>query len=705
MVRARAIRSVGIRAGLLLLASSAACSNAGLADVDPPPGALHSGGAGAGAGAAGQGGAPPVTPAPERGPPGAQLFVPDQVLQIHLTLSAADRTLLEEHGDDEVYVPAQATLSGTGLGTVELGEVGLRHKGAYSLHHCWDDNGGVRTRMGTCQRLSYKLKFDEYQPDVRLDGLKRLNLHASSGDDTRLHELIAYETFRAFDVDAPRTAIAQVYVNGALEGLFIAVEAIDGRYTKAHFPEGGGDGNLYKEIWPSPALQTGPLREALTTNEELGDVSAFRAFASAVAGSSADSFASTMASWVDLEHTLRYIAVDRALKNWDGIMAFYAPSTPHNFYWYHDSGGSGRFQLIPWDLDNTFWEFDPYMAPQDWVSAPPVPDWNVEPSDCNERSIWSAGNSEGITPPRCDRFLGHLARTHWSRFEEVAAELLEGPFALSHLQQRAHHYRDLLRPIIAADPLLVEHRWLSEVQAFDTTLADSVDDFRAFVSRGLSTEQAGPALTEAVLDRGLEVALSNGFEFTSGSPGTAPAGTFDYGAEGTTVATQLNGIGAIAGEYDLRFDFTFTRQPGVYDEWVNFGYATVGGQEVDIRGKSTLVLSLRADRTRNVRIRLNSPAYEDAFGDVWSEFGVNVPVTTTSTTVELPLDSFAYPSWARDEWTAGQGWTGSDAEAAGLVRSRFTGLIFAPSATTNGNGELVAVSETGFLQVDDIRLE
>ncbi len=705
MVRVRAGCGAGLTGGLLLVAV-AACDTVPLDELRGSAGSTSDtapGSAGTG-GAAGQGNGS-ADPAAQGSLPGAQLFVPDQVLQIHLTLSAANQTLLEEHGDDEVYVPAQASVTGTGLGTLELGEVGLRHKGAWSLHHCWDDNGGVRSREGTCERLSYKLKLDEYQPKTRLDGLKRLNLHASSGDATRLRELLAYETFRAFGVDAPRTAIAQVHVNGVLEGLFIAVEAIDGRYTKAHFPAGGGDGNLYKEIWPSPALDAKALRSALATNEEEGDVSGFQAFASAVAGATEQGFASAMSSWVDLEHTLRYIAVDRALKNWDGIMAFYAPSTPHNFYWYHDSGGSGRFQLIPWDLDNTLWEFDPYMAPAQWVSAPAVPDWNEQPRDCSARPVWSADNPQRITPPRCDRFLDRLARTHWSRFEQVGGELLDGPFALRELLQRVRHYRTLLRPLVAADPLLDEQQWRLEADAFESSLAGAVSDFRAYVERGLTheqTESAPPAW--AVVDQGLDVALNNGFEFTSPGPG-APTGAFAYAAEGSSVVTLLNTSGPIAGEHDLRCNFTFTRQPGAWNEWVNFGYATVEGEEVDLRDKTSLVLSWRSDRPRNVRVRLDSPVYSETFGGVWSELGVDVSVTTTTSTLVLPLVSFSYAPWARAGWTDGQGWTGSDEAAAKLVLSRFTGLIFAPSATMDEAGELASASETGFLQIDDIRLE
>ncbi len=427
---------------------------------------------------------PPIPPEPL---PGAGVFVEDQVLEIHLTLAPADQASLEANGDDEVYVPAQASITGTDIGQVQLDQVGMRHKGAYSLHHCWND-AGVRSYEDECAKLSYKLKFDEYAADARLDGLKRLNLHAASGDATRMRELIAYSTFREFGVDGPRTAIAKVHVNGSFEGLFIAVEALDGRYTKAHFSEGGGDGNLYKEVWPRSGLSSTRLAASLRTNEDVGDVSAFIAFGNAVGASTQATFAANMRQWVDLEHILRYIAVDRALKNWDGIMAFYSPSSPHNFYWYHDVGGSGRFQLVPWDMDNTSWDFDPYMDPQSWVTAAPVPDWNEEPTNCSPRSVWDTSGNLSITPPRCDRFLDLLAETHFDRFQSAADELLAGPFDPARLVAKVTHFSELLEPIIAEDPYVNLAEWRSERDDFKLLLQRSSEDFRAFAAGGLRTE-------------------------------------------------------------------------------------------------------------------------------------------------------------------------------------------------------------------------
>src|SRR5687767_10969493 len=77
--------------------------------------------------------------------PGDAVFAEGQVLDVRLTLDPTAFTQLEEHGNLEQYVPSAARLEVAGQSAVELAEVGVRYKGSYSLHHCWDEFGGVRS--------------------------------------------------------------------------------------------------------------------------------------------------------------------------------------------------------------------------------------------------------------------------------------------------------------------------------------------------------------------------------------------------------------------------------------------------------------------------------------------------------------------------------------------------------------------------------
>jgi hypothetical protein len=640
------------------------------------------------------------------GLPGANALADDQLLEVWLTLPPAALLELEEHGNLETYMPATAQLKSAGQPSIELGEIGVRHKGSYSLHHCWDEFGGVRSYADECAKLSFKLKFDEYQADARFDGLKRLNLHASSGDATRLHELVAYRTFRDFGVDAPRAIPARLYVNDVPQGLFIGVEDVDGRYTAAHFPE-GPDGNLYKEIWPNSGFADEDFLAALETRRDVADVSDFRAFADAVARSSADNFESELSPFVEIDALLRYIAVDRALRNWDGIMAFYSARSSHNFFWYHPDGPDTRFRLIPWDLDNTFWPFDPYMQPEQWVTALPIPDFNSRPLHCQPRPIWELAGPERVTPPRCDRLLNLLAEQRWERLVELGRELLAGPFTEARLRELADDYAQRIAPLVAEDPTLDEAGWQQALLEFRDVLAQAGPGFEAFLAQGLIAEDIPSApeppsdaeLNAPTPNTGLLVGSTTNFEFLEPPLTVEPSGTFVYCDPLAVVGASWNTDAPLSGRADLRFDFSFTRGPGLYDEWAGIGIA---GPESDMSRYSQLVVSLSADSARPVRVRLDSRAYEDVFGGVLSEFGVDLSVGPTPQAIVIDFADLAYPGWAKEAWSAGQGFVGSDSEALAIVLQRFTGIAFGPTANVDSSGELSAATDTGQLRIDNI---
>jgi spore coat protein H len=682
---------IGVAAGLL------ACGDA------PQP--LHAAGQAGSTAAAGDGSDGASAPG-DRSLPGQRLFAGREVLEVRLTIDAAALTELEEHGDREEYLPASVQLARAGMESVDVAEVGLRHKGSYSLHHCWDQFGGVRSHEAECAKLSWKLKFDEYDPEARFDGLKRLNLHASSTDASKLHELLAYQTFRDFGVDAPRALPARVLINGQLSGLYIAVEEVDGRYTAAHFPE-GPDGNLYKEIWPSSRATDQDFVAALQTNEERADVTAMRAFTAAVQRSTSGTLATELEPFVRIESLLRYIAVDRALRNWDGIMAFYSPTSPHNFFWYHADGPEPLFHLIPWDLDSTFWPFDPYMAPEQWVTAPPMPNFNERPIDCNPRVVWEPTGSERLMPPRCDRLLDALAEGQWSRLVEIGHELAAGPLAPARLAELADDWTALLEPLIAEDPTIQPLEWQRGLDEFRGVIAASANDFEAFLAEGLLDEvapnvPAEPAVADLLAvttDSGLHVSAVTNFEFAAPPETPEPAGVYAYADPLATFAASWSQEAPISGTGDLRLDFTFNRGPDTYDEWTGIGIACV---DTDVTPYSRVVVWLSADIERQVRIRVASSAYADLFGGVASEFGVDDFVGPEPRAFVIDFADLYYPSWAKDDWTEGQGFSGTDAEALAQVLERFSGLVFGPAASVDPAGELSSPTETGFLRIDNI---
>jgi hypothetical protein len=197
----------------------------------------------------------------------------------------------------------------------------------------------------------------------------------------------------------------------------------------------------------------------------------------------------------------------------------------------------------------------------------------------------------------------------------------------------------------------------------------------------------------------LHVGGITNFEFAQAPVGVAPIGVEVFGDPLATYLAKWNTTKPLSGTADLHFDFTFSRGPEAYDEWVNVDMFTA---EADVTAFKGITVLLSADVTRQVRIRAWSPVYDEVFGGIWSEFGVDRFVGPTPVAVKVDFADLEYPLYARAPWTSGQGFPGTDEEARALVLSRFQGLIFAPAATFDGAGELVSETETGWLRVDNI---
>ncbi len=426
---------------------------------------------------------------------GDHVFDEDQVHSYYLTLSDEEYARLMDFStllvdpytvNKDRYVEAALR-----VGDTEFPSIGVRIKGNYSIWGCVDFATGERVErvepffgdIDVCQRFSLKLDFDRYEDSFRLNGLKKLNLHAMAADPSKLRERLGYSLFRDMDVVAPRSVHARVYINGEYHGLFAAVEQVDGRFTANRFPT-DGDGNLYKQLWPTEGTTAAAAEDALKTNDDPDtlDVSDFLAFKDAIAASTEVDFATTMAPYLDFDYLARYIVVDRAITNSDGIMAFYygAGWGPYNqnYYWY-DAGG-GRFTLIPWDFDKAFW----YPEPNFWTENAAngqniVPNWNVVTSDCGGYAssfdavvVYNGVTTQGSYRLReidCDPFLRMLRGEVYDRQAAIAAEFIAGPFSEASVLAKVETWRNQMADAIEEDPLVDSAHWQTSV---DNLLAD-----------------------------------------------------------------------------------------------------------------------------------------------------------------------------------------------------------------------------------------
>jgi len=433
-------------------AAAAGTSNAaGSASQGPSmasPGASAS--ARAGASTAGSG----VTDVAEL--PSDWVFDETELRSYELTLAPEDWEVLQQNARDEQY--AEADLR---IGEIRVARVGLRFKGSVgTLAACFADDG-----RPLCSKLSMKLKFDEYLPEQRFFGLKRLNFNSMVLDPSLLHERLAYRLFRELGVVAPRAVHARLSVNGESLGVFSLVEAVDGRFTDEHFT--GGDGNLYKEAWPDTD-DTDFLDSHLETNEDQPDHSLLLQFHDDLAAATDDELPGVVARYLDPDSLFAYLAIDRSIRDWDGVSTFYCyeGSTAcenHNYYLYQHEDAA-RFTLIPWDLDNTFVPTTPLDE---------VPGLFEIPSDCSQRY---EAFGKGVMPPACDPLLRGAALSDRSGYRNGLRRLLSGPFAANTVDTWLAAWQAQLEPAVAAD----EHGpGLDEFHSALRDLASSVSELRA----------------------------------------------------------------------------------------------------------------------------------------------------------------------------------------------------------------------------------
>jgi hypothetical protein len=460
------------------------------------------------------------------------------------------------------------------VGDTELPSIAVRYKGNYSIWGCVDYVTKKRVvrvepfygNVDVCERFSLKLDFDRFDSEARLDGLKKLNLHAMEADPSKMRERLGYSLFREMDIEAPRAVHARLYINGEYQGVFAVVENVDGRFTANRFGE-SGDGNLYRDLWPSAGTTSSDAEGALKTNEDpdVMDVSDFMAFNDAVAASTEADFAARMEPYLDLDYLARYIVVDRGITSFDGIMSFYfgtgwGPNN-QNYFWY-DVGG-GRFTLIPWDLDKALWYPEPYYwsdnTPHD---NGPLPNWNVTTKDCDGEmtDFDSAVTSDGVTYEGtygvreidCDPFLKLLRAQIYGLQKAVADAFIAGPFSESSVEAKLETWKAQIAEAMKDDPLTDSAAWKEAVDALLAEVPKLQDNLSLMMS-GLidETDVTGPPDTHegegTVTLEITEIDADYEGKFIAAVliPGEADCATYDTSATYSGAAPISNGQGTV----------------------------------------------------------------------------------------------------------------------------------------------------------------
>lgn len=220
---------------------------------------------------------------------------------------------------------------------------------------------GFRLRGNTSRysaKKSFKVSFNTYQKGRKYYGLEKLNLNGEHNDPSVSRAKLGWDLARALEIPAPRSNHVRLYINGNYHGLYLNVEHIDEEFAQSRY--GNQYGNLYKCLYPADLKYLGSNpnlykyvsggRRAydLKTNTAYDDYSDLAEFINILNNTVISALPCELEKVFNVQDYLKVMALDIFIANWDGYIF-----NKNNFYLYKNPE-SGRFEYIPYDIDNTY---------------------------------------------------------------------------------------------------------------------------------------------------------------------------------------------------------------------------------------------------------------------------------------------------------------------------------------------------------------
>ncbi len=299
------------------------------------------------------------------------------------------------------------------------------------------DNVGFRLRGNSSRdawKKSFKVSFNTYEAGRKYYGVEKLNLNGEHNDPTLVRAKACWDLARGLGLPAARVNHVQLYINGNYRGVYSNVEHIDEEFVESRFGNKGG--NLYKCLYPANLAYKGSdpnlYKEVLygrrtydlKTNTAVDDYTDLANFIAILNNTPANDLPCTLGEIFNIEQYLKTIAFDIVTGNWDGPIY-----NQNNFYLYHNEE-TGKFEYIPYDLDNTMGI--------DWLDR----DWGT-------RNIYT-WNQTGQTRPIYTRLM--TVQKYKDRFSYYLNQLLNDLYEESTLFPYLDNLKTTLLPLVSNDP-------------------------------------------------------------------------------------------------------------------------------------------------------------------------------------------------------------------------------------------------------------
>jgi hypothetical protein len=270
------------------------------------------------------------------------LYDDTRVLEFRLTFSQPNwKTLLTQNVTSETDIPATLSVNGT-----VLDSVGVRYKGNSS----YNVSGNKKP---------FNITTDAYRKGQEYLGYSTFNLNNFFKDPTFVREIIAYHLAGLY-LPSEKTAYVKLYINNVYWGLYLHVQQPNRTFLREQF--GNDSGNHYKGdprgelAWFGADTAKYRASYELKTNEARNDWSDLVDFIRILNTTPAGTMAEQIATVLDVDRALWYIAFSNILCNLDSYIG-----SGHNYYAYHNPDDD-RFAIIPWDLNEVLGTFSQQLS-------------------------------------------------------------------------------------------------------------------------------------------------------------------------------------------------------------------------------------------------------------------------------------------------------------------------------------------------------
>ena len=293
-----------------------------------------------------------LTPADVTNHDGAPLYDPATLRTFFLEFENTDwEAEMVAFNNTDVEVPATVTVDGR-----VYRDVGIHFRGNSSFS------------VGDGYKRSLNLSFDFVHEEQAIGGYRTLNFLNANTDATLMRTVLSMHIARQY-IPAPKANFVRVVINGENWGIYANAQQFNKEFVAEHFnttkgarwkiPQGGRSGGAFSYLGDDPSQYRS---FEIKSKDEPEAWAALIDLAKTLQTTPPEALEAALASRLDIDGYLRFLALDNAMVNGDG---FYIRGSDYSLY--RDPGG--RFHFVFHDANEMFnrggVQLDPLVAQRD----------------------------------------------------------------------------------------------------------------------------------------------------------------------------------------------------------------------------------------------------------------------------------------------------------------------------------------------------